>query len=195
MDTDDETSKVTAKSAGDEYETQLLGFTPPSFSNGIFNAFNQYMSDGLGAMKEMILKEYSDVITEKEVHKEMRDIQESIENEFDNIFDHFECYTFNNVLKIPAHVVLPEDKIQEEELVREKLEDEILDLQEQVQAIQFANCSLGEELELADKTQAELDKLLNHLEESDALFSDDLKENASTCLDEIEKLAHVIKTT
>ncbi|KAK6195748.1 hypothetical protein SNE40_001109 [Patella caerulea] len=185
-------SSENAQSSDDTYDTQLLGFTPKSFCNGIYNAMNQYLVDGLEAMKNYLISRHGDVMSNDDLNDGVLNIQQKVMEEFDTTFDKFEVYAFNNVMNVPSHAVLPEDEIQLKPVApeNENIELQIKELKESILAIKLANANAQQELELAVTTQEELDKIVNKMEECDPILSSstEIKDAIDVSMKEMLKL-------
>ncbi|KAK2187889.1 hypothetical protein NP493_151g01024 [Ridgeia piscesae] len=133
-----------------EYETQFLGFTPKSFSDGMYNAVLEYTWSCFQASQQFMKSEFPDVITDKEIQQASDVILPRLSNTIAKAFDKLETYLFTNIFHIPEQVLLPEDKphakythTQEEE---EALDRDIKELQEKMVTAKYFNACLKQEL-------------------------------------------------
>lgn len=144
-----------------EYETQFFGFTPKSFTDGLYNAIFDYMADYMDVMMASVNTECGFNIPDEEIRAILLRIRASISPDINKTFDKFEDYLTMNVFNIPSHVLLPEDiihglKMESKEDI-EKMEQEIKELHDQIDAKKYVNECLRKELEEADFVCSNLD--------------------------------------
>ncbi|KAJ7392654.1 kinetochore protein Mis12 [Desmophyllum pertusum] len=79
----------------------------------------------------------------------------------DQAFDRFEVYVKNNLFKIPAGVLLPEDKVHHDHPYavedEEKLDKECEELEKKIKATKYVNTALKQEVKDLDNAQEQID--------------------------------------
>ncbi|XP_076338975.1 protein MIS12 homolog isoform X2 [Tachypleus tridentatus] len=149
-----------------EYETQFFGFTPRSFVDGMYNAVYDYLHDSLNTLQLYLCQQYSCVMPEDRIKTGSEVILQTMLNNTDKAFDRLESYLSTNVLRIPEHVLLPEDAIHEtphtiDEM--QKLETDIQELKQRLQKAKKVNACLQKELKEQDVVKMELEKFISQL--------------------------------
>ncbi|KAI0208679.1 MIS12 kinetochore complex component [Lamellibrachia satsuma] len=150
-----------------EYETQFLGFTPKSFSDGMYNAVLEYTWDCFRASQQFMKSEFPDVVTDTELQQASEVIIPRLSNTIAKAFDKLETYLFTNIFHIPENVLLPEDRphakysyTEEEE---KALDHDIKELQEKMVTAKYMNACLKQELrdmEVVEKEYKQFGDLL-----------------------------------
>ncbi|XP_071085595.1 protein MIS12 homolog [Haliotis cracherodii] len=168
METDEIMSSQSSQKRA-EYETQYFGFTPKSFSNGVYNAVNDYMMDGLQAVEGYMNTEYGDVISPSQVNEGVQKMQQNMAKQVDKAFDTLEAYLFTNIFCIPENTVLREDQVKQEKLYTEddekKIDRDIEEYTQKILAVKYANTCLQGELEDIDQAQAQMDGMLKQAQD------------------------------
>lgn len=134
-----------------EYEAQFFGFTPKSFSDGLYNATAEYLHEGLLA----VARELSQVRFGEQSEQQLLDAAETafqhVQPDIAKKFDKLEVYLSQNIFNIPPHVILDEDTVWKEkpevsDSSVKQCEDEIQKLTEKITALQHANACFRQEL-------------------------------------------------
>ncbi|KJE92853.1 hypothetical protein CAOG_03744 [Capsaspora owczarzaki ATCC 30864] len=142
-----------------ETEAQLFDFTPTSFSDGIYNAVNDYLYDAADGLQSMLL---SEKLFDNPEHtkKGMSLLLTKLQQSFDISLDKFEQYLLRNVLVINPSTRLPGDYRAVDPNSRYTAEQEaqvdaeIQELRTKLRAAQHVGQSLKQEAaELASLTQ------------------------------------------
>ncbi|XP_046573078.1 protein MIS12 homolog [Haliotis rubra] len=168
MVTDEMTSGQSSQKQA-EYETQYFGFTPKSFSNGVYNAVNDYMMDGLQAVEGYMNTEYGDVIAPSQVNEGVQKMQQKMAKQVDKAFDTLEAYLFTNIFCIPENTVLPEDRVKQDKMYTEdeekKIHKDIEEYTQKILAVKHANTCLQGELDDIDRAQAQMNLMLKQTQD------------------------------
>lgn len=159
-----------------EYETQYFGFPPQTFTDEVYDFMARCTHSGLKMVYKYLKDKYSDV-DEAVIQAGTMTISEAIMKSADRTFDKFEVYLLRNIINIPSQVVLPEDRIQQDETIKATneslLDEEITELQQKIQQEikEISNCH-AKVLEL-DKQIEENYKLLNVMNQLEHAFGNE----------------------
>ncbi|XP_078379450.1 protein MIS12 homolog [Oculina patagonica] len=145
-----------------EYETQFFGFTPESFVDGVYNAVNDYVVDCFQELENLLKSEESD--------KMANNFYRSI----DVAFDRFEVYVKNNIFKIPANILLPEDKVHHDHQYtvedEKEIDKELEELERKIKAAKYVNSALKQEVKDLDNAQEQLDNFEKQIDAVEKVF-------------------------
>ncbi|CAH1245244.1 MIS12 [Branchiostoma lanceolatum] len=171
----------TAEVAGDmgefqavEYAVQHFGFTPQSFTDGVFNVMVDNLHDTMNAAEQYLMSRYRDVPKE-EVKAGTQQIILKFLQAFQKAFDKLESYLLSNLFQVPDNVLLPEDKVQMEQYTPEEeaqLDDELDVLRKKIRNAVYVNTCLKQELEDLGKVQQQMERLLMQVAEIERTCSD-----------------------
>ncbi|XP_067670576.1 protein MIS12 homolog [Haliotis asinina] len=200
MVTSEKTSSQSSQEQA-EYETQYFGFTPKSFSNGVYNAVNDYMMDGLQAVESYMNTEYGDVISPSQVNEGVQKMQQKMAKQVDKAFDTLEAYLFTNIFCIPENTVLPEDRVKQEKGYTEDDEKQIhKDIEEYTQkilAVKYANTCLQGELDDIDRAQAQMNLMLKQAQDMHQVLRQagvtDVKDSLVYAANQVLKRVNLLK--
>ncbi|XP_013406508.1 protein MIS12 homolog isoform X2 [Lingula anatina] len=187
---------MTEKVLGEqEYETQFFGFTPKSFTDGVYNAVNEYLTDCLEVVEKYIIQEFSAVIPAETVRECTQQLLPVFVKTFDKAFDKLENYLLCNIFHIPNNVLLPEDKPQEfqyTELEQEEIDRDLETLRQKIRNAKYVNACLEQELKDIATVQEQYDKMLTLLERLEKTTMSagvpDLKESLVFTCDKVRAL-------
>lgn len=188
----------TKKTREYEYEIQFFGFTPDSFVNGVYNAVNDYVVDCFQELENLIKSEpsLSSNVNQEQLHAESDKMANNFYRSIDEAFDRFEIYVKKNILKIPPHVLLPEDKVHSDDLHTveddKKIDKEIEELERKIKAAKYVNTALKQEIKDLDNAQEQLDnfgKQIDIIQKS----CKGLKENIAFTHNEAKKVHDIIE--
>lgn len=188
----------TKKTREYEYEIQFFGFTPDSFVNGVYNAVNDYVVDCFQELENLIKSEpsLSSNVNQEQLHAESDKMANNFYRSIDEAFDRFEIYVKKNILKIPPHVLLPEDKVHSDDLHTveddKKIDKEIEELERKIKAAKYVNIALKQEIKDLDSAQEQLDnfgKQIDIIQKS----CKGLKENIAFTHNEAKKVHDIIE--
>ncbi|CAH3026990.1 unnamed protein product [Porites evermanni] len=180
-----------------EYEIQFFGFTPDSFVNGVYNAVNDYVVDCFQELENLVKSEpsLSGNVNQEQLHEESDKMANNFYKSIDEAFDRFEIYVKKNILKIPPHVLLPEDKVHHDKLYtvedEKKVDKEIEELERKIKAAKYVNTALKQEVKDLDNAQEQLD---NFGKQMDVIqkASEGLKESLAVTFEEVKKVHEMI---
>ncbi|XP_028396487.1 protein MIS12 homolog [Dendronephthya gigantea] len=124
-----------------EYSTQLFGFTPKAFVDGIFNAINDYIKEFFKELGRVLDDEFAkgDTILSSTIRQGCKNLIEKCYENVDKAIDKIELFLLRNTFVISPNVCLPEDEVHKEisdalkneentVLTEESLDREILEL-------------------------------------------------------------------
>lgn len=187
---------VDTKPSEHEYETQFFGFTPESFVDGVYNAVNDYVVDCFQELENLFKSEpsLSSAVTEAQLHAESDKMAKNFYQSIDVAFDRFEVYVKNNIFKIPASVLLPEDKVHCNKQFTEEdeklLDKELEELERKIKAAKYVNSALKQEIKDLDNAQEQLDNFEKHIDTVEKAFegTGGIKKNLTSMHEEARKL-------
>ena len=107
---------MAAKFDDDEYVTQLLGFTPKAFVDGIYNALNDYIKEFFKEIGKVLGDEFAkgDEILSSKIREGCKELIAKCHQNVDKNIDKLEMYLLKNIFFIPSSVLLPEDQVHKE---------------------------------------------------------------------------------
>ncbi|XP_072034373.1 protein MIS12 homolog [Amphiura filiformis] len=152
-----------------EYEVQYFGFTPQSFANGVYNAMVDYLQDSVEVTQDYILKQFAakEDVSQEAVKQGSDRLFAVFIDTFNITFDRLESYLLKNIFHIPSHVVLPEDKVNQEHQYtaaeESKLDTEIEELKQRVTDAKYVNARLRQWMQDVEIVLAQLDAFLIQL--------------------------------
>lgn len=118
------------------YETQYFGFHPCAFTDVVYNALLKNSHEALSALQAHLLEEFGHVSSEETIRHGTEMVLQKYVNKLDKGFDKLEVFLDRNVLVIPEHIVLPEDKIHVEKPTTEsddcQLDSDIKELEQKI---------------------------------------------------------------
>jgi len=116
----------------------------------------------------------------------------------DGAFDRFEIYVKKNILKIPLHVLLPEDKVQDGHQYtvedEKEIEKEIDEIERKIKAARYVNSELKQEREELDIALAQLEGLSKQMDEIQDAFKESggIKKSIISVHEKAEKVHDLI---
>lgn len=164
------------KSTEYDYETQFFGFTPESFVDGVYNAVNDYVGDCFQELENLVKSEpsASSDVSEEQIHRESEKMIKNFYKSIDAAFDRFEVYVKNNIFKIPANILLPEDKVHHEHQYtaedKKQIDEELKELERKIKAAKYVNAALKQEVKELNNAQEQLDNFENHRDTVEKAF-------------------------
>lgn len=155
------------------YEAQFFGFTPQTCMLRIYIAFQDYLFEVMQAVEQVILKKLDGIpgceISPVQIRKCTEKFLCFMKGRFDNLFGKMEELFLQLILRIPPHILLPEDKCQESHPCSEEeirlLQQEIEQLQEKYKTELRTREALLAELEEQKIVQAKLRQTLTLFDE------------------------------
>lgn len=186
---------------GQEYETQFFGFTPKSFSDGMYNAISDYTGDCLHAAEEIMKAEFKHSMTEDQFKAASQSIFPVLSKTMNKAFDKFETYLFTNIFLIPGGVALPEDKVHEKYQYTEEqeaeLDQKIHDLKDKVKNSKYVSACLRQQLQDLGVVEEQYQVMLKQQQTLDRLCKDSgvsgLKESLEFTQDKVKKLRSIVE--
>ena len=99
-----------------EYVTQFFGFTPKSFSDGVYNAINDYIQECFKEMGTILEEEFAknDNLSSSQIRSGCKVLIKKCYRNLDQFMDNMELYMLRNIFTIPRGVLLPEDEVHKE---------------------------------------------------------------------------------
>lgn len=191
---------VDTKPTEHEYETQFFGFTPESFVDGVYNAVNDYVVDCFQELENLLKSEplLSSAVTEEQLQAESDKMANNFYRSIDVAFDRFEVYVKNNIFKIPANILLPEDKVhwnhQYTEEDEKRVDKELEELEKKIKAAKYVNSALKQEIKDLDNAQEQLDNFEKHIDTAEKAFegTGGIKQSLKLMHEEATKLHHLL---
>ncbi|XP_058951376.1 protein MIS12 homolog [Pocillopora verrucosa] len=188
------------KSTEYDYETQFFGFTPESFVDGVYNAVNDYVGDCIQELENVIKSEpsVSCDVSEETLHRESEKMIKGFYKSIDAAFDRFEVYVKNNIFKIPANILLPEDKVHHKHQCtvedEKQIDEELKELERKIKAAKYVNAALRQEVKDLDSAQEQLDNFENHIDAVQKAFEGNggVKQSLTTTHEKAIKLYDLI---
>ena len=131
---------MAAKVDSFEYSTQLFGFTPKAFVDGIFNAINDYIKEFFKELGKVLDEEFAkgDTILSSTIRQGCKDMIEKCYQNVDKAIDRIELFLLRNTFVIRPEVCLPEDEVHKDvsdaltndanALTEDSVDSEILEL-------------------------------------------------------------------
>lgn len=92
-----------------EYTIQHFGFDPSTLVEEITEDSFDYLSQGLGAIKQQVIKKKSGKFKVEELEKGLQAVEHKYKEFFERKLDSLAVYLNEHVFKIPQHVLLNED--------------------------------------------------------------------------------------
>jgi len=93
-----------------EYATQHFGFTPISFIDEFTEETLDYVSGSLVAMKKQVQKKLPGKVDNKTLDKAFETVDIKYRETVEKLFEKLGTFLCKNILVVPSHVLLPEDK-------------------------------------------------------------------------------------
>lgn len=188
------------KTRENEYEAQFFGFTPEPFVNGVYNAVNDYVADCFQELETQIKSEpsMSSNASQEQLRVESEKMIKNFYRSMDGAFDRFEIYVKKNILKIPPHVLLPEDKVQDGHQYtvedEKEIEKEIDEIERKIKAARYVNSELKQEREELDFALAQLEGLSKQMDEIQDAFKESggIKKSIISVHEKAEKVHDLI---
>ena len=163
---------MAAKVGEFEYATQLFGFTPKAFVDGIYNAVNDYIKEFFKEMGKVLDEEFAkgDAILSSKIREGCKELIAKCYQNVDKSMDRMELFLLKNVFVIPEAVLLPEDEVHkgsvlkdENSLTESSLDKEILELKTEIlKEIRYRELLQCEQQRLR-KILGELKRSINNL--------------------------------
>ena len=94
-----------------EYATQFFDFVPQCFVDELNQSCQELVMDALGVIKTKIAGKYDGKLDPAVMEASMQKVEDKYSEEFDKIFEKVGKFTTENILRVPAHVLLPEDEV------------------------------------------------------------------------------------
>ncbi|XP_077866272.1 protein MIS12 homolog [Saccoglossus kowalevskii] len=183
-----------------EYETQFFGFTPKAFVDGVHNALVEYLCDGVTVVEQYLMKEFKITDGSKVSAEKLRECTQKVyahlKPRYSTAFDKLEFFLIHNLLHIPSHVVLPEDKVNLDfkfnENDEDKVDREIAELRTKIENLMYVNHCLAQSIKDMKDVQSRMENLLAMIEKIEKVHKDagitDLKETVAFNLDKMNKI-------
>lgn len=163
---------MAAKVGDFEYATQLFGFTPKAFVDGIYNAVNDYIKEFFKEMGKVLDEEFAkgDAILSSKIREGCKELIAKCYQNVDKSMDRMEVFLLKNVFVIPEAALLPEDEVHkgsvlkdENSLTESSLDKEILELKTEIlKEIRYRELLQCEQQRLR-KILGELKRSINNL--------------------------------
>eukprot|EP00092_Neocalanus_flemingeri_P003149 GFUD01003367.1.p1 GENE.GFUD01003367.1~~GFUD01003367.1.p1 ORF type:complete len:263 (-),score=87.78 GFUD01003367.1:84-821(-) len=93
-----------------EYAAQYFGFLPSSFVDDLSEDSIDLVTNALGAMKQQIMKKLAGQFDQKELDESFKKVEDKYQMNQEKIFEKLGSYLCAHILKVPNHVLLPEDE-------------------------------------------------------------------------------------
>ena len=93
-----------------EYAAQYLGFVPNTFVDDLSEDCMDLVADSLEAMKQQLMKKFPGKFDEEELVKSFKNVEVKYQENQEKIFEKLGSFICAHMLKIPGHVLLPEDE-------------------------------------------------------------------------------------
>jgi hypothetical protein len=149
-----------------EYETQLFGFTPKSFSDGLYNGTVQYMHDCLTLAAQFMKTELKNGQQSADsLDKAAEQIFQDILPGIGKTFDKLEVFLGQNIMKIKPDLLLEEDFLRLDYPSAtssdiQQLESAIRSSEDKIVALKHCIASLRQELSDTDVLVTELRQVI-----------------------------------
>ncbi|KAF0872641.1 protein MIS12 homolog [Hyaena hyaena] len=185
------------------YEAQFFGFTPQTCMLRVYIAFQDCLFEVMQAVEQVILKKLEGVpgceVSPVQIRKCTEKFLGFMKGRFDSLFGKMEQLFLQLVLRIPPHILLPEDKAQETHPCSEEefqlLQKEIEELQEKYRTEVCAQQALLAELEEQKIVQDKLRQTLALFDELDGVGRDqgasDFRESLALLVQNSRKLQSI----
>ena len=98
-----------------EYATQFFGFSPDALVDTLTGAATGFCVENLKSAKRHILQCFEGKVSEDELERAFEQANERYTEATEKVFIKFGRFIKTNLLLLPAHVVLPEDKLRPRE--------------------------------------------------------------------------------
>ena len=98
-----------------EYATQFFDFVPQCFVDELNQSCQELVMDALGVIKTKIAGKYDGKLEPAVIEAGMQKVEDKYSEEFDKIFEKVGKFTTENILRVPPHVLLPEDEVWDSE--------------------------------------------------------------------------------
>ena len=93
-----------------EYAAQYFGFVPNSFVDDLSEDSIDLVANSLVAMKEQVKKKLPGRFVESELDESFKKVELKYQENQEKIFEKLGSFLCAHILKIPGHVLLPEDE-------------------------------------------------------------------------------------
>jgi len=93
-----------------EYAAQFFGFLPSSFVDDLSGDCIDLVTKALGAMKQQVEKKLAGRFDQTELDESFKKVEEKYQMNQEKIFEKLGSYLCAHILKVPGHVLLPEDE-------------------------------------------------------------------------------------
>ena len=94
-----------------EYATQFFDFVPRSLVDDISEGSNELVQESLVQIKNRIIKKYDGKVEPSNIEESVKRIEDKYLLEMDTVYEKLSSFLCAHVLKVPGHVLLPEDKV------------------------------------------------------------------------------------
>lgn len=98
-----------------EYTAQFLGFLPSDLVNEISETCMELVTDGLEAVKGQVQKKLPGKFKQEELDSGFKIVGQKYHMNVEKIFEKLGSYVCAHILRVPNHVLLPEDSAWEEQ--------------------------------------------------------------------------------
>jgi len=93
-----------------EYAAQYFGFVPSSFVDDLSEDSIDLVTNSLQAMKQQVMKKLPGRFVQSELDESFKKVEEKYQDNQEKIFEKLGSFLCAHILKIPSHVLLPEDE-------------------------------------------------------------------------------------
>lgn len=138
----------------EQYETQFFGFSPSSFLDGVKGLVLDRLSEATEQLEGHLSQIPEEIISKEEVSRGIGLLRQQTDSNYTKTMQKLEAHILENVMKIPAHVLLPSDveqqsqasasditllhtemeklrtQLKNEKLMQAKLKDELQDIEQ-----------------------------------------------------------------
>jgi len=94
-----------------EYATQHFGFTPDSLTDTITTFALENLTGIMETMQSHCIKVFAKKVPESEMRESFSLIHEKFTSSTEGVLDDMSSYAKKNILTVPPHIVLPEDRV------------------------------------------------------------------------------------
>jgi len=94
-----------------EYATQHFGFTPDSLTDTITTFALENLTGVMETMQSHCIKVFAKKVPESEMRESFSLIHEKFTSSTEGVLDDMSSYAKKNILTVPPHIVLPEDRV------------------------------------------------------------------------------------
>ncbi|CAH1780701.1 unnamed protein product [Owenia fusiformis] len=184
----------------EEYETQYFGFTPKSFSDGVYNSFVDYLYEDVIVLEEYMSQEFNNLMNREQIREAAHKVIPVFTKAFDKAFNKLERYLLENILHIPDNVLLEEDKAQSKQYTErenEVIDEDIKQLKQKILNAKYMNAALKRGIKDIEQVQAHIDAMSAHLDTLNKVCKDagvpDTAETMKFLTEKVSKMQEMIK--